>query len=248
MYCYVFMYGDDGDDTLVGSEARDYLTGGPGDDDLTAGDTALNCTPGPARAFSITSRATRVTIGWPADPDRIRSTQARVPTRSTGGPGRDAVNYCCTSNPVRVDLDDVADDGEAEEHDNVHGDIEEAIGGLGPDTLVGNSERNILSGLLGNDIIRGHGGDDVLYGGFLYKGRDQDRLYGGPGNDTLKGYDGSDFLDGRGGEDRVFAGPGNDVIQSRDGERDFLHGGADYDRARIDQGLDDVQGLELFLH
>ncbi|WP_196221814.1 pre-peptidase C-terminal domain-containing protein [Sphingobium sp. CAP-1] len=43
--------------------------------------------------------------------------------------------------------------------------IENATGGSGTDTLVGNDARNILTGNAGNDVLIGHGGDDILLGG-----------------------------------------------------------------------------------
>jgi subtilisin-like proprotein convertase family protein len=56
--------------------------------------------------------------------------------------------------------------------------IENAIGGDGNDTIMGNAADNHLFG---------GRGDDTLYGG-----AGQDQLHGGPGNDTLYGGEGSD--------------------------------------------------------
>ena len=43
--------------------------------------------------------------------------------------------------------------------------IENAIGGSGADTIIGNAAANVLRGGAGNDVIDGNGGADSLYGG-----------------------------------------------------------------------------------
>jgi serralysin len=57
--------------------------------------------------------------------------------------------------------------------------IENAIGGLGDDTLTGNAESNTISGDAGDDILDGGAGDDILDGG-----AGDDILDGGAGDDT----------------------------------------------------------------
>lgn len=58
--------------------------------------------------------------------------------------------------------------------------IENAIGGGGNDTLVGNDIANILRGSWGSDTLSGLAGDDTLIGGI-----GQDQLTGGAGNDVF---------------------------------------------------------------
>jgi Ca2+-binding RTX toxin-like protein len=81
--------------------------------------------------------------------------------------------------------------------------IEDAIGGAGEDTIVGNDADNHLSGNGGNDILLGEGGADILDGG---AGDDQldggggghDVLTGGAGDDTFiykTGYGGTEITD-----------------------------------------------------
>jgi hypothetical protein len=60
--------------------------------------------------------------------------------------------------------------------------IENATGGSGSDTLVGNDAKNTLKGMSGKDTLKSGAGKDLLYGG---AGNDQ--LNGGAGNDYLKG-------------------------------------------------------------
>jgi serralysin len=65
--------------------------------------------------------------------------------------------------------------------------IENALGGSGGDTIIGNDA---------GDTLNGGGGNDTLIGG-----ADADTLIGGSGNDTLSGGLGADLLDGGGGTD-----------------------------------------------
>ncbi|MCP8937228.1 M10 family metallopeptidase C-terminal domain-containing protein [Alsobacter sp. SYSU M60028] len=57
--------------------------------------------------------------------------------------------------------------------------IENAVGGAGADTLLGNDLANVLTGNAGNDSLSGGNGDDRLVGG-----AGADMLDGGAGNDT----------------------------------------------------------------
>lgn len=67
--------------------------------------------------------------------------------------------------------------------------IENAVGGSGNDTLIGNFIGNILAGNDGNDNLRGNGGNDTLAGG-----TGLDTLDGGSGADTLTGAGGADVF------------------------------------------------------
>ena len=57
--------------------------------------------------------------------------------------------------------------------------IENAIGGGGADTILGNAANNLLTGGGGNDTLSGAAGDDILGGG-----AGDDLLTGGAGTDT----------------------------------------------------------------
>ena len=69
--------------------------------------------------------------------------------------------------------------------------VENAFGGSGHDSLIGNPLDNIISGNAGNDVVYGGGGNDQLLGG---AGRDF--LIGGTGADILNGGSGDDILIG----------------------------------------------------
>lgn len=84
----------------------------------------------------------------------------------------------------------------------------------GDDTLVGG---------VGNDTIRGAGGDDIITG---FEG--DDSLKGNLGNDTIFGSDGCDILKGGWGSDYLVGGNSNDEIFG-DFEDDTLVGGSGND-------------------
>ena len=80
-------------------------------------------------------------------------------------------------------------------------DIENAIGGSGNDTLIGNDLDNVITGNAGNDTIEGHFGNDTLYGG-----QGTDTIWAGAGDDIVYGGEGADifvFGPGEAGNDMV---------------------------------------------
>ncbi|HEU4425352.1 MAG TPA: hypothetical protein VFR67_22700, partial [Pilimelia sp.] len=91
----------------------------------------------------------------------------------TGYQGIDTVTYERRSAGVVADADGVRDDGEPRERDNIATDVENLIGGTGPDMLTGGPMANLLIGGAGADNLRGLAGSD--------------RLDGGPGFDDLNG-------------------------------------------------------------
>lgn len=121
--------------------------------------------------------------------------------------------------------------------------IENAVGGAGADTILGNAAANRLSGgagddrLLGGDgndtliggggydRIAGGAGNDALYsgalGGVLSGGRGDDKVYGGGAADNLLGGTGADLIRGRGGADLVTGGPGSDTLAGGAGADTF---------------------------
>lgn len=85
---------------------------------------------------------------------------------------------------------------------NLNSLIENAIGGSGDDTIIGNQIGNRLLGQAGNDILYGEAGNDWLQGG---AGRDT--LFGGAGADTFvflsPGEGGDSIQDFNSGEDLI---------------------------------------------
>ena len=117
-----------------------------------------------------------------------------------GGPGRDTMDYAQRTQPLTVFLDNVADDGETNEHDNVRSNVENVIGG---------SARDTLHSLGAFSRLDGRGGDDLLFGE-----NGPDTLLGGPGVDLLDAGSGNDVVDSRdGGVDDIDCGSESDTLQ-----------------------------------
>ena len=110
--------------------------------------------------------------------------------------------------------------------------IENAWGGSGNDSLIGNQADNVLRGYAGNDRLEGLEGNDVLDGG-----AGNDTLKGGAGADELLGGDGDDLLDGGAGNDTLKGGAGVDELLGGDGD-DVLDGGPGNDRLTGGDGAD----------
>ena len=91
-------------------------------------------------------------------------------------------------------------------HDNVSiaygAVIENAVGGVGNDQLIGNNVANVLTGNAGNDTLTGNGGNDTLNGGI-----GADTMKGGVGNDLY-------FIDNAGDLVAELLGEGTDTVSS----------------------------------
>ncbi len=110
--------------------------------------------------------------------------------------------------------------------------IENAKGGSGDDTIIGNTLANELNGGTGNDTLRGGGKGDTLKGGagrdILDGGKGNDTLIGGGRGDTLKGGSGKDALRGDAGNDKLRGGNGDDTLKGQAGnDKLWGNGGAD---------------------
>lgn len=100
----------------------------------------------------------------------------------------------------------------------------DVISGLGGnDTVFGGDNNDLLRGNRGNDIVLGEAGNDSLFGG---SGRDT--LSGGLGRDQLRGRSGNDFLEGGGGQDLLVGNIGRDTLVGG-AQRDELYGGSGND-------------------
>ncbi|MBX9665656.1 M10 family metallopeptidase C-terminal domain-containing protein [Novosphingobium sp.] len=84
--------------------------------------------------------------------------------------------------------------------------IENALGGSGGDTLLGNQLDNTLDGGAGGDTLRGNAGNDTLLGRV-----GNDLIDGGAGNDALSGGENDDVLIGGAGNDTLDGGAGSDT-------------------------------------
>jgi serralysin len=144
--------------------------------------------------------------------------------------------------------------------------IENARGGSGADTIIGNQAANTLWGNASNDALYGNDGNDVLIGGL-----GADRLDGGNGTDTASYQDATsavtvdlltpglntgeaagdsfyfiervvgsnynDAISGDGADNILVGNNGNDTLRGRAGD-DILFGGSGADRQTGGEGAD----------
>ncbi|MBF0627949.1 MAG: M10 family metallopeptidase [Magnetococcales bacterium] len=95
--------------------------------------------------------------------------------------------------------------------------LENAIGGGGNDTLLGNSVANVLTGGAGNNLFNGRGGNDTLIGGsgtntYLFEGEwGQDTLIAPSGNNllTFRDVDRSQMQFSRSADNLIIQGRGS---------------------------------------
>ena len=226
-----FIRGGDGNDTLEGADQADSFDGGPGDDRIqgASGDDVLNGGPGDDVLLTNHLESGNDVRNGGDGNDRIIATRDPGNDVYSGGAGVDLLDFSDASGGVSVILDGIANDGPAGEADNAGMDIENDKGGRGDDTLVGDSDRNLLEGFAGNDTLRG-GTPPVT--------RTSTTIIGFVGDDTLDGGIGSDQLNGEGGDDRLLA---RDAVD--DQVTAAMTCGAGNDRLDTDLADDDTRAL-----
>jgi Ca2+-binding RTX toxin-like protein len=223
--------GGEGNDAVMGNEGRDTVLGGAGDDSLDLTSAAEPDATGGADTLQ----------GGPGDDEFYGGPagSGNVPDDISGEEGGDTVDFSDRTAPLTIDLDGRPNDGEAGEGDNVHGDVENVIGGSDDDKLTGSGAANNLDGRDGEDILDGQGGDDIL------DGRDgEDTLDGQGGDDMLVGGVGDvagDTLRGGEGRDTLTAGPGEDSLTGGEDD-DTLLGGGGADALDGNGGNDTIEG------
>ncbi len=116
------------------------------------------------------------------------------------------------------------------------------VGTAGNDQLFGgNTTRDFIIGLGGDDVLTGAGAGDVICGGpgddILTGGDGDDRIDGGAGDDEITLGPGDDVGHGRAGADRIVGSSGDDVLTGGDGA-DRLSGEVGNDRLNADDGDD----------
>ena len=194
------LWGQRGDDTLIGGDGYDYLWGGKGDDTLMGGGGVIDYLEGGAGADVI-----------------------------DGGEGFDVAGYELSDAGVTIDLATGVAQGGHAEGDTLTG-IEGVLGSSHADRLTGDAGFNYLFGGAGADTIDGGEGYDLTFyvysdagvtvnlatgagqGGHaegdtltgieqVWGSRHADHLIGSSGNDALNGWAGSDTLEGGEGWD-----------------------------------------------
>ncbi|MFE4834896.1 calcium-binding protein [Arthrobacter sp. NPDC056691] len=174
--------GNGGDDILNGGNGDDVLRGGPGADRVDGGSQNDRMEGGDGNDVLVGGTLANTPSPLASDTDVL-----------LGGPGTDTADYTTRTVPVRVSIDDLANDGQiggaAIEADNVRADVENIDGGSAADVLTGNDRTNRIRGFAGADKIDGLGSNDSLTGG-----ADNDTITGGAGTDAMAGNNGEDTI------------------------------------------------------
>lgn len=233
------IFGQAGDDTLRGGEGSDSLSGGDGND-LVLGDGGNDLFYGSA----VTGVVASFSSGLGND-------------TYNGGSGIDTLSYSTTTAGISVDLTlSTGQVNGTEVGIDTLIEIDNIVGGMGNDLMVGNGESNTFSYFGGTDAYTGGGGDDVvsflMFGSAVWvdlanpnevRTADRSDVATGPYRtiaqlSSIEGIWGSNFndrLSGNFGANVILGGQGNDVIDGGHStipgtDSDRLFGGEGDDR------------------
>jgi ELWxxDGT repeat protein len=169
--------GGSGNDILSGNSWVNVLTGGSGHDRLTGGagnDSLIGGSGDDSYVFGVASVAEEDTVTEATNAGADTLSFSTLTTDVVLNLGSSLVQTVHANRTLKL---------------NAATTVENAIGGSGHDTLLGNAQSNVLTSNAGNDILVGYSGDDRLSGG---DGRDI--LIGGLGLDILSGGNDDDIL------------------------------------------------------
>jgi Ca2+-binding RTX toxin-like protein len=202
--------GAGGNDTIDGGAGNDKLSGGDGNDAIDGG-AGNDLISGQKGNDALTGDNGNDSLNGGDGSDTLQGeTGADV---FIGGAGADTAVYSEKTKNLTLDIDNKADDGIANEKDNIKSDVENITGGKGNDTITGSSGVNVISGGAGNDTISGGAGNDQLNGD-----SGKDTISGGAGNDSLDGGKNTDTLNGESGANKCSGGStwwlDNDLIDA----------------------------------
>jgi Ca2+-binding RTX toxin-like protein len=227
----VTLFGNDGDDTLLGSSENDIVDGGAGDDVAEFAGS------------NITLTATSVTG---AGDDLLISMEGLQLRAVASGSTIDASAYSGGSVTIVGSSGDDTLTGGAGDDLIIAGSGRDVVaGGPGDDVILGGSGDDTLSGGAGKDTISGGQGRDSINGGSddddLRGGPHADTLKGGGGNDQLRGDAGDDVLEGETGDDALVGGAGANSLIGGEGN-DTLNNIAVADDFNAPVGIDHLIG------
>ncbi len=280
------IWGGVGDDVLSGGAGNDNIEGGDGNDVLDGG-TGADQLDGSAGTDTVTyaNSSAGVTInlftnansGGAAQGDMLGNIEnitgsayndmlAGSATANTidGGNGIDTALYTNSAAGVNVNLSLTTAQTGGFAAGDILRNIENVIGSVYNDVLVGNANANIMDGGAGNDQINGGAGSDtVTYssagaggvsvylagGASIYVAGNAvgdvltniENLVGSNFNDDLRGDDSANVLSGGTGDDILEGGKGNDELWAGDGN-DILRGGVGDDVLVGGAGADSITG------
>jgi Ca2+-binding RTX toxin-like protein len=232
----VLMYGDAGNDTLIGGSASDRLYGGEGNNTIygNAGNDAI-------------------TAGFGND-------------FIAGGSGNDLITDTGGTNWIYTGLgNDTVQGGNGRDYIIGAGDgANTLLGNSGSDIIYGSDGNDLIGGGDGADLIYGRAGNNTIYTGdgvdnvFGGSGNDtiysygtdrkelrgeagHDAIYGGNTGDLIGGGSGNDTVMGNGGNDTIYGGLGDDFIGGGYGN-DLIYGSAGDNIIYTGVGRDTVEG------
>lgn len=212
--------GGDGDDLLHGGTGTDTHYGGAGNDTVSFASAAPGSEDGGLEVAELANVTVDLAAGTAEIETLVPAVVVHIPNifvwrsldtillnygtlvtpqtvlivpSETGSQGEDLVDDLRSASYATV-TDTTVDRSITEIVD----DIENAIGGVGDDTLRGDAGSNFLRGGLGADILDGRDGDDFfgLEGADVARGGDgDDTFFIGAGDVDIDGGDGHDILD-----------------------------------------------------
>ena len=255
-----FLYGNTGNDTLVGGARQDELYGGAGQD-LIIGGAGNDYIEGDAEFF-LHDPALNAQDATPATGASDTLYAGNGDDTASGGQGNDVIygeggndtlygddsglkimdNGAAITLPEALHGNDFIDGGDG--NDTLWGDggNDTLYGGAGDDLIYGDSLAQLVPG---NDYLDGGDGNDTLYGNAgddtVLGGAGDDKLYGGEGANYLDGGNGNDTLNSGGPGSASYGGAGDDNI-SATGGGNYLDGGDGADTLLADGGNNELFG------
>jgi Ca2+-binding RTX toxin-like protein len=223
-----YVYGDDGDDQLLGGTGPDHIDGGPGKDliygglgnDYLDGEQGADTLYGQAGNDELISADHQDALWGSSGNDVLRGGKTMhgdddndtlypvLGGEHWGGTEYDTIDFSGWTEIVHVSLDGDQNDGNADA-DPTAG-CGSWLGGCIPDPMNVHGDIEKIIGTDYNDVIIGNGNDNAIDAG--------------QGNDAIDGRGGNDYLDVEGGQNqRVHGGDGNNDtcvgfnITTRDG-------------------------------
>ncbi|MCC1491481.1 calcium-binding protein [Cognatishimia sp. F0-27] len=221
------LFGRGGNDVLSGAEGDDSMDGGAGSDQLNAGDGRDTVIGGTGNDTLRGLEGFDTLLGG-ADNDLLQ-----------GNAGNDLL--------LGEDGDDDLQGGIGFDTMNGGAGNDNLLGRDGFDSMLGGAGADVLEGNNGNDVMRGGDGNDRIEGGL-----GADTGEGGPGADTIIGLGGADRLVGGTGDDALNGNNANDLLFGQDGNDtllggfgfDSLNGGAGNDLLQAGNGFDTLLGSD----
>jgi Ca2+-binding RTX toxin-like protein len=247
--------GLDGDDTIDGGAGKDVICGNDGGDVLTGGsgdDKVYGGYDGEHRRGEYIYDTGDTISGGPGDDLLDLGDDERHP--SVTHIGAETLSYADSATGVHLDLAKGRATGEG--HDTIvqlrliRDQELVVLGSPVGDVIKGTARKDRINPLQGDDEVFGRGGADRIEENGLIPPRPlpngNDVFHGGPGHDHLDSSDGHDVLDGSGGADALVSTSPAATLDGGAG-RDFLSAGSvdSPDSATIMQGGRDGDRLQL---